>query len=176
MLIKNKIIIRILEARDLENLRKLRNNFLNTSQYLTYPLPINEKNQLNWFESISISPDKMYFAIENEKNQFLGIIRNDEWDKINQSIRTGIDLVPEFRGKGLAYKTYLIFIEYLFNNVNINRIWLEVIDFNKHAISLYKKIGFIEEGRKRQAVYRNGKFCDYIVMSYLKKDYEKSKK
>ncbi|MBA7602443.1 putative ribosomal N-acetyltransferase YdaF [subsurface metagenome] len=176
MLIKDKIIIRILETRDLENLRKLRNDFLNTSQYLTYPLPINEKNQLSWFESISKSPDKIYFVIENEKNQFLGIIRADEWDKINQSIRTGMDLAPEFRSKGLAYKTYLIFIEYLFNNININRIWLEVLDFNKYAISLYKKIGFIEEGRKRQAVYRHGEFCDYIVMSYLKKDYEKNKK
>lgn len=170
-----KIVIRVLEEKHLELLRGLRNDFQNTSKFLTVSVPINEISQKKWYESVSTDGSKMYMAIEDKKGAFVGIVRADEWDKINGSIRVGVDIVPERRGEGLATDAYTVLLSYLFNNLRIHRVWLEVLDYNKVAIRLYKKIGFVEEGRLREAVYKNGSFSDYIVMSILKKEYDGKK-
>jgi RimJ/RimL family protein N-acetyltransferase len=110
--------------------------------YLTYVLPINEVAQSNWFEQISRDGTKMYMAIESKAGKFLGVARVDEWDKINRSIRIGIDIVKSEREKGYATEAYLLMFEFFFEQIGINRIWLEVADFNKPALSLYKKNWF----------------------------------
>ncbi len=34
-----------------------------------------------------------------------------------------------------------------------------------------ERCGFVEEGRMRQAIYRDGRYLDMIVMSLLKEDW-----
>ena len=65
-------------------------------------------------------------------------------------------MIPINRGgrkcgkSGLKYfRTHLQWAE---NGTRIEKICLEVFADNKHAISLYKKLGFTEEGTKRNAI------------------------
>lgn len=45
---------------------------------------------------------------------------------------------------------------------------MEVISDNEKAIKLFKKIGFIKEGRLiKDSYYGNGKYLDLIIMAYL---------
>lgn len=172
-MIKGKrIILKSLEKKHLDKLRVLRND-RETNYYLTSVIPINEEMQEDWFKRISLDPTKIYMAIEGMKGEFIGLVRNDEWDKINRSIRIGIDIAPEYRRQGYASEAYDLLFEFYFNNLGINRIWLLVVVYNKAAISLYEKLGFKIEGKQRQAIYRNNKFNDYIMMSILKNEYEK---
>jgi RimJ/RimL family protein N-acetyltransferase len=55
--------------------------------------------------------------------------------------------------------------------MNLNRLWLLVLESNAHAIRLYQKQGFRLEGRMRQAVFRDGRYVDYLVMSILDGEY-----
>jgi len=66
-----------------------------------------------------------------------------------------------------------LLVKYGFNTLNMNRIELSVYDFNIRAFSTYQKVGFLEEGRKRQARYHNGKYQDEIIMAILREDWEK---
>lgn len=175
MMIGKKIIIKPLQKKHLEKLRVLRND-PDTNYFLTSIVPINEDMQEEWFKKISLDNSKMYLAIENKSNVFLGVVRCDEWDKINQSIRVGVDIMPEFRRQGYATEAFKILLRFLFNELGLNRIWLLVLDYNKRALTLYKKLGFRIEGKQREAIFRNNKFNDYIMMSILKKEYEKRKK
>lgn len=159
---------------EIEILRKLRNN-PETNTFLTYNIPISDIEQEEWFKKISFDQSKMYLSIHNDKNIFIGIVRCDEWDKINRSIRVGIDIIPEFRNQGYAADTYDLLLDYLFNQLGIYRVWLLVLEFNTAAIHLYKKVGFIEEGKQRKAIFRNNVFNDYIMMSMLKDEYESKK-
>ncbi|MEK2447177.1 GNAT family protein [Tetragenococcus halophilus] len=52
-----------------------------------------------------------------------------------------------------------------------SRHYLQVFSFNKRAIKLYEKMGFIHEGSQRQALYRMGKWHDIIMMSILENEY-----
>lgn len=45
--------------------------------------------------------------------------------------------------------------------------WLEVFSNNLAAIALYRKMGFVQAGRKRQAVRVGEQFVDILGMAYL---------
>jgi RimJ/RimL family protein N-acetyltransferase len=92
----------------------------------------------------------------------------DQIDYINRSIRVGGDIHKDYRGKGYGTKMFELIVSYCFNYLNSRRLWLMVLETNEKAIQLYKKIGFKEEGRQIEAVFKNGKYIDYLMMSKLK--------
>ena len=164
-----------LERRHLPQLRQLRLDF-STWHYLTDAHPINDLQQEKWFEKISCDPTKMYFAIEVPTTGnvsmlpsyvFGGIIRADEYDKTNRSIRVGVDIVSSSRGNGYGTEALKGFINYLFQHLNIHRVWLLVAQPNIVAKNLYNKIGFTSEGAYREALFRDGEWLDYEIMSLL---------
>jgi RimJ/RimL family protein N-acetyltransferase len=55
--------------------------------------------------------------------------------------------------------------------MNMHRVYLQVFDFNSRAIALYEQLGFREEGRFRDAVFREGRYCDVVVMSMLESEF-----
>ncbi len=78
----------------------------------------------------------------------------------------------EYRGKGVGTFAIRTMISHAFFNLNLRRIQLGVLENNIIAINLYKKVGFIEEGRKRKAIYKNGRYIDELVMGLLREEYK----
>lgn len=76
----------------------------------------------------------------------------------------------EFRGKGVGSFALKKTLNHIFNNMNLNRVELTVLEDNKAAIALYKKFKFKEEGLLREVVYKNGEYKNMILMSLLKRD------
>ena len=54
----------------------------------------------------------------------------------------------------------------------MNRLWLLVLENNEPAKNLYKKMGFVNECVQRQAIFKEGQYHDYIMMSLLRGEYE----
>lgn len=77
----------------------------------------------------------------------------------------------ENQGKGIGTFAVKALIEHAFYDLNLRRLQLEVLKYNTIALNLYKKIGFVEEGIKRKAVYKNGEYVDELIMALLKEDY-----
>jgi RimJ/RimL family protein N-acetyltransferase len=169
-MIKGKTItIQILERRHLDDLRRMRNDPA-IGMFLTTVRPVNEVAQEEWFRKMSLDDSRMYFAIVAGDGCFVGVIRCDEWDKANRSIRIGVDIAPGYRRKGYATEAYRLLIRHLFCEMGLHRVWLLVAAFNKPAIALYRKLGFTSEGAQRQAIYRNGQFNDYVMLGMLDTD------
>lgn len=74
------------------------------------------------------------------------------------------------RNKGIGTYATKTMINHAFNHLNLHRIELEVLATNKEAYALYEKSGFVKEGVKRQAVFKNGKYIDVIFMSLLREE------
>ena len=81
--------------------------------------------------------------------------------------RLGIGILPEFRGRKIGARLLATAIADAFQK-GITRIELEVFAANARALALYKKFGFVEEGRKRQARCLDGVPEDSICMALLK--------
>ena len=63
-----------------------------------------------------------------------------------------------------------LLVSYAFKNLNLNKVYLHVGNFNKTATRLYDNLGFTIEGRLKQEVYISGRYCDVYRMAILKKD------
>jgi RimJ/RimL family protein N-acetyltransferase len=153
---------------DLTFLNGVRNlyaeEFLHDSR--TFSLPETQ----SWYRGTK--PDYWIIWEEDEK---CGYFRLSNHLKENRNLYIGADIHPAFAGRGLGYKAYKEFVVYLFNNedYDLNKISLEVLATNTRAIHLYKKLGFVQEGCKREDVLKGDTYVDSIIMSILKKDYQK---
>jgi len=166
--------LRNVETEDLERLRELRND-PSTWEMLTVPGFIDTKGQEQWFERMRTAGDRKYYVVCDGENDFIGIVRTDELDTHNRSIRVGADVVPELRGRGYGKKIYRVLKKLLFDEMNMHRVWLAVLDVNERAMKLYLDEGFKIEGRYREAVFRNGCYRDYVIMSILEQEYRLDK-
>src|SRR3990167_2450371 len=183
MIVTERLNIIPLERRHISQLRKTRLEF-NTWHYLTDPHPINDLQQEKWFERMSADPTKMYFAIETQKSYgsmmeepvFIGILRADEYDRTNRSIRIGVDIDQADRNKGYGTEAMKAFMAYLFNHLNMHMIWLFVASPNEPAKKLYGKVGFKKKGIHRQALFRDGQWIDYELMSILENEWKRNLK
>ena len=75
------------------------------------------------------------------------------------------------QGRGIGFFAVKEMLNHAFNNLNLQRVELFVLEDNKRAIHLYEKSGFKYEGRKRKARYKNGKFVDLFMYSILKEEF-----
>lgn len=75
------------------------------------------------------------------------------------------------QGKGVGEFAVRTILNHAFADLNLHRVQLSVLAGNERARSLYKKVGFAEEGRARQAAFKDGAYADLIQMAILAADY-----
>jgi RimJ/RimL family protein N-acetyltransferase len=63
----------------------------------------------------------------------------------------------------------------MFENLDLNKIYLKVIDFNKKTISFHKNFGFSIDGIFRDDILKNNQYCNLVHMSLLKKEWVNKK-
>lgn len=163
---------RTVEDEDLEWIRRLRNEST-TWVNLTDPRPLSAADQKAWISGLGIRSSKFYFIAYDEMHPYIGLVRMDEYDGLNRSIRVGADVSPELRRQGHGGRIYAAIKKICFDILNTNRVWLLVLETNETAAALYRRQGFTVEGKMRQAVFRNGKYVDYVMMSILELEYRR---
>ena len=172
----DRLLIYIMEKSDIEELRIFHNED-STLLNLTDINHISELQQEKWFSSLSLSnTSKRYTVRLRKNNNLVGIFRLDRIDHLNKSLYVGADVVHDLRRKGYGQEIYSYFFEYLFNNHGFNRLGLETLSSNLPAISMYKKLGFKEEGKQKKAIFRNGQFHDLLMMGILLENWKQNKK
>lgn len=77
--------------------------------------------------------------------------------------------------QGCGSEATHLMLQHGFENLNLHRIYLRVYQNNPRAIRAYEKVGYIHEGRMRQAIYKNGKFEDVLLMSVLRSEWDATK-
>lgn len=108
------------------------------------------------------------------EDDILGLVSLTNIDFVNRSAEFHIMIGDkDSRGKGIGYFATTEILRHAFNNMNLNRIELGVLESNSRAIKLYEKVGFKREGIKRQSTYKNGKFVNMIMMGILKDEFSK---
>jgi RimJ/RimL family protein N-acetyltransferase len=162
-----RLLIRLLERGDLEEVRLLHNDDGTLAQ-LTDMAHVSEPQQEGWFQSVSTSrTSRRYVARLRSNGALVGVFRIDRIDPMNRNAFVGADVAPALRGQGYAQEMFGYFFHYLFDQCGLHRLALVTLETNAPAIAVYRKLGFLEEGRERQSLYRNGRFLDLIAMGLL---------
>lgn len=135
------------------------------------PFPMTKWQEEEWVRSRKANTDFTYdFAIEDLKTgKYIGGCSINECDVKNRTCVVGIMIGDkEYWGKGYGSDALKVLIKFIFEEVNMNKIKLNVFSFNNRAIACYKKVGFKEEGILKKEIYRNGRYHDEIIMAMFK--------
>lgn len=82
-----------------------------------------------------------------------------------------IILGPDFVDRGLGSDAVRVMVRYGFLAMGLNRIELRTFAFNSRARRAYERVGFVQEGVRRQAAWVGGGFADEVVMSLLRSEW-----
>ena len=153
---------------DPETVDKVRDN-LGTFAMLTM------KDQIEWYERLVKDEHRKYFIFTKEKKTEedinVGYVRMMQIDYINRSVCVGGDIHKYYRGNGRSKEMYDLILDLVFDQMNMNKCYLWVLESNSRALHIYKKIGFKETGMAREAIWKNGRYVNYIYMDLLRKEY-----
>jgi RimJ/RimL family protein N-acetyltransferase len=100
--------------------------------------------------------------------RFHSIVREDK----RAALAIGID-DPARLGRGYGPEAIRLALTYAFGS-GIHRVSLRVLASNTRAITCYRKCGFREEGREREAALVNGTWQDDIIMGLLDREFGQS--
>lgn len=138
----------------------------------SYFLPIHFKNHLEWFDYVRKDRSVILFGIKRSSDsKLVGTCQLNSINLIYRKAQLQIRLSLDNVAKGYGRDALSLLIDYGFNELNLNKIYLNVFSTNHRALLLYKKIGFIQEGSLREDVFLNGKYIDVYVMSILKSEW-----
>jgi len=171
MLSGNKIRLRPFEKSDLEKCKQ----WINDPEIATAVkrvLPVSMYEHVNWYEKIIVDKARVTFALETiENNQYIGNLGIEHIDWISRKARFWIYLDKAQWAKGYGTEAVALLLNYSFNSLNLNKIYLDVGSFNNRAIKVYETMGFATEGILREDFYMNGSYVDVLRMAILKRDF-----
>lgn len=104
---------------------------------------ISEQTHKNWLEKLKHDPpDTIAFLIQYD-NKFIGVTYFHSIDRIKRECNWGMYIYDtKIRGIGLGGKTLEMCLDYAKGQMGMDTIYLEVLNDNLRAISLYEKFGF----------------------------------
>jgi RimJ/RimL family protein N-acetyltransferase len=74
-------------------------------------------------------------------------------------------------GKGYGTDAMKVALRFAFTEINLERVTLNVFEYNPRAIRSYEKAGFKHEGRMRGALLKDGRRWDMIYMGILREEW-----
>jgi RimJ/RimL family protein N-acetyltransferase len=139
-------------------------------------MPISFAGEEKWFERNLTKPlEEQVLAIEAKTPSGWTHIGNCGFhfvNWINRSAEMGIAIGEKsYWNQGHGTDAVRLLLRLGFNELNLNRISLEVYSFNTRAIRCYEKSGFVLEGRLRQAICHHGEYVDALMMSVLRSEW-----
>ncbi len=136
--------------------------------------PKSEVQLQEMIEETRRSRDSYIFAVKTiEEDKFIGVtgFENILWNNGTAVIYIGIG-DNSFRGKGIGKEALALTIEFGFQELNLHRIQLNVLSYNKPAIAIYEKLGFKREGTYREFIYRDGRRYDMYLYGILRNEWD----
>lgn len=166
----NNIIFRALQEDDNKNLFTLLNDPDTEKMIGGFSFPISYEHQLNWFKSLPESNTILRCAIvsKQEPQKFMGTIILTDIDYKNGTAEIHIKLTKNERGKGYGTDAVNTMVRYAFDELRLNCIYSQVLEYNKTSQNLFEKCNFQQEGLLKNRVYKNGKYISIYSYSILK--------
>ncbi|KAK1470942.1 hypothetical protein CTAM01_16698 [Colletotrichum tamarilloi] len=90
----------------------------------------------------------------------------------HRSIGLGIAIAPQYQGKGYGTEVINWALDWAFRYGNYHRVHLGTVSYNERAQHLYKRLGFVEEGRSRESYWFNRQWHDMISYGILESEWE----
>ena len=169
-MIEGKLVrLRAVEPADAERAFKWIND-REVTQTLMARYPYSMAFEREWAEGASKenSFSEVRFAIETKDGVHIGITGLHRGRPEDRTCELGIMIgEKDYWSKGYGTDAMMTVLRFAFDQMNLHKVSLGVFEFNYRGQAVYRKCGFVEEGRRREEYYQDGRYWDVILMSVL---------
>ena len=174
MIIKNgTVLLRAIEEMDLPFLQKMLND--PEIEKLTGGgcFPVSLDRQKKWFESYDQQKElRCMIQIINGTTIGCIMLTNIDWKNRTAELTKKTKATKEQRVEHDMWDAMIGFLNYAFNELNLNCIYGTVLEYNYLSRKLAKRCGLKEEGVLRNRIYKGGKYHNLIANSIIKEDFD----
>lgn len=175
MLTGKLVRLRAVEAEDLDRYYA----WINDSEVIEYlaaiGLPFSRAQEEEWLQRAmrQTAPPEISLAIETiEEGRHIGSIGLHDVRPLSTKATLGIMIGDKSCwSQGYGTDAILTLLRFVFDEMNLHRVALEVHEENARAIACYHKCGFVEEGRLRDDRFRRGEYRDTLIMGILASEF-----
>ena len=107
--------------------------------------PLTEQQEIDYIKDKMDNNATMFSMLEKGTNKFIGNI--EFFNRVFEEAEWGIVIKTSMQNKGYGTEALKRSVEYGFNELGLNRIYLGVYVNNPRAIHVYENCGFKEYGR-----------------------------
>jgi RimJ/RimL family protein N-acetyltransferase len=130
--------------------------------------PVDEASHAAWFSSIGEDRSRVLFAIR-AAGRLVGTLQLLHIHPVHRSAELTIRIGAETdRGRGYGTAAVKLALRFCWDDLNLQRVWLQVFSDNARAIGAYRKAGFDIEGIQRRAAFVGGRWRDVMLMAVLR--------
>lgn len=146
-----------------------------TTRNLALRSPISQAMEERWFEDLldHHGRDRWHFVIcRLEDGRPVGSLDLHAVDLINGGAGLGIMIGdPADRSQGYGGDAIRALVDFGFDELRLERVWLDVYDANSEARRLYERLGFVHEATFRHGVYLGGRYDDVHRLAVLRAEW-----
>jgi RimJ/RimL family protein N-acetyltransferase len=119
------------------------------------------------YDRLLRTPRVKLLAIQTKAGEVVGFLRLNDLDFIARKATLRILIGPDYQRLGYGREALRGLIRFCFRELGLHRLGLVVRADNLHALRLYERLGFVPEGRERDAIWVAGRWVDFIHMGLL---------
>jgi RimJ/RimL family protein N-acetyltransferase len=168
MIAGDLVILRALETADLERCYQWMNdpNVVRTLKS-RYPMPFQQEAE--WLEQAvrPASATERHFAVERKDNrQHIGNASIHDIDWVSRNAAFGLFIgEPNAWNKGFGTDGVRALVRFAFEEMNLQKLRINVFDYNERAKHVLFALGFQQEGKLVREFYREGRYQDVVILS-----------
>lgn len=138
-------------------------------------LVINEEDQEHWYQNRSDT--ELYMMAFHTIAGPVGIACYTDIDWLNRTCNISGSIFKKHRIETVVKASFAAGLDFAFEVLNMHRVGAEVLEQHVPAQKLeIDYLGFKVEGRRRQAVYKSGRYYDSLVLGILRSEWESSER
>lgn len=168
-----KVYLTAVERKSLSQLMSWRNS-PSLRRYFREYRDISTDMQELWYNTRVLGNDKQVdFEIhDNDTGKLIGHCGLYYISWTNRTAELTVYIGDQtYRCGGYGKDALTLLMDYAFYTLNLNKVWCEVFS-NNAAVHVYRKLGFIDEGKLRQHHYEDGEYLDCYMLGLLRSDWE----
>jgi len=169
----DKIYLTELDRSNAETIRAWLNDPEVHRHLLVGHIPITKEEEDRYYDTQAVSGDSYNFEIHVAADgRYIGNIGLKDVSLVHRHGEIGLVIgSKEDWGKGYGGDAIVTCLGFAFLTLGLHCVCIRTDEDHERALELYRRIGFVETGRERECIYREGRFTDHVVFDMLEPEY-----
>lgn len=111
-------------------------------------------------------------VVETSSNRPVGIVQAYNVNQVDRWAHLLMFLEPDSWSRGYALEAGILFTRYLFRNYGLRKLYAETVEYNEASLTLLRRIGFVEEGRRRHHTWYDDRYWDSLLLALYREEWD----